>query len=44
MQTLKLINTSFLKIRHEHILPKDDNLQQGSLETAIIQIDTTYGM
>lgn len=37
MKAFEFVNTSFLKIIHEHVLPKDDDLWQSLLKRAIVK-------
>ncbi len=44
MKRFKLMDTSFLKISHEHVLPQNYNLTQGLFERAVIKNDASNWM
>ena len=44
VKTFELVNTSFLKVRHEHVLPQNDNLRQCLFERTVIKNDAADWM
>ena len=44
MQRLQFVNTSLLKVWHEHILPQNNNLAESLLKWAVIKNDTSDWM
>ncbi len=44
VERFELMDTPFLEVGHEHVLPEDDNFAEGLFEGAVVENDAADGV